>query len=754
MKEHDGKHSLLPYLLHPGGGISLRPSLISQDTAVLGKASFPFLIVSESDPLARLIEAQFVTDAESDIRKVFLFVQRDQYLITKDDLRPVNNKDVEGSWQKAFSFYTHGNQNGPLMILSNQINEKGELALMSPLFFCNTRQSYFHPPCPKCGLSLQQCEDDNLLISAGLQSYTQSLKRYLFCPSCYASGKQDFYGYESDRFDPPSVKDRWALIKEFAQLPKKAYADTQFPCGECPYHQECYGLNGKAASRIIPFSFYPFSLLLFQAMSLNAIDFLSLVSGAPFEEVEAPLRVKQELGRANCLKAIRQNCFNTAPVLFDHDERRFLEILYLKLSFLAGFLQNVRSENKLAVPADTRFSLDRIWIKLADQGGFLPFFWNFTVTYLDISSRLTETASLPKSPSSDGLFSLGLFWFYTFLVNKKQDISKIYPSLSAAMDQRFADNDASCEKRYGEELCAQFPPENIFWDPEGKQVKKDWQSLWERTLQLGWSLLMTAFRNMTTAWSEGFFQELEQVREEIRRNLFNEQKGRYSGTAGGSPEMLPEMQEAEKTGSISASGSFPEQAPIEQDQGFSVADKTIYGILMKIIRKRSAEFGKEVSDPDKTVTLILKDLKKETAVEKDKDKEARDIIPETVLLPSGKGKKDAKQSANREELDETVILSLKGFQKERPPEKIEKSGNLVPETVIISARETDKRPLQTPLKVMASDSHGNKKDVIPKGNDPLELDKNKAKRINEADFIAETVILKPEKVKYKNGRKE
>lgn len=752
MKEQGKKHSLLPYLNHPEGGISLRPSLISQDTAVLGKAYFPFLVVSESDPFARLIEAQFVTDAESEIRKVFLFVQRDQYLITKDDLRPVNNKDVEGSWQKAFSFYTHGNQNEPPVILSNQINGKGELALMSPLFFCNTRQSYFHPPCPKCGLLLQQCEDDNLLISVGLQSYTQSLKRYLFCPPCCSSGRQDFYVYESDRSDPPSIKDRWALIKEFAQLPKKGYVDTQFPCGECPYHQECYGSNGKAVSRIVPFSFYPFSLLLFQAMSVNAMDFLSLVSGAPFEEIEAPLRVRQEFGRVNCLKAIRQNCFETAPVLFDYDERRFLEILYLKLSFLSGILQNFRSGNNLTVPADTRFLLDRIWVKLADQGGLLPFFWNFTVTYLDINSKLTETASLPKPPSSDGLFSLGLFWFYTFLVNKKQDISKIYPSLRATMDQRFANNDASCEGRYGEELCAQFLPENIFWEPEGKSVKKDWQFLWERTLHLGWTLLMTAFRNNTTAWSVAFFQELEQVREEIRRNLFGEQRERYSGTAGGTREILPGRKESGKTGSISSSGSFPEQEPREQNQGFFLADDAIYGILMKIIRKRSAAFGKEVADPDKTVTLILKDLKKEIAVEK--DKEAPDAIPETVIISPGKDKKGTKPSAIQEELDETVILSLEGFRKKRSPEKAEESRDMVPETVIISAQATDRRPLQKPLKVPANDSHRNSKDAISEDNDPLEPDKNKAKTIDEADFIAETVILKPDKVKYKNGRKE
>ena len=751
MKDNGQKYSLLPYLNRFQSGTYLRPSLQCQDTSILEKAPFPFLVIAESDPLARLVEAQFVTDAESEIQKVFLLVQRDQYLITRDELWPVNNRDVEDSWQKSFSFYTRGKQNTPLVILSNQINEKGKLAHMSSLFFCNTQQAYFHPPCPKCGLLLLQCEDDDILIGAGLQSYSQSLKRYLFCTSCCSSGKHDFYVCELDRFDPPSVKDRWALIKEFAQLPKKGYADTQFPCGECPNHQECFGLDCKVLTRIVPFSFYPFYMFVFHAMSLNAQDFLSLVSGAPFDDIEAPLKAKQEHGRLNYLKAIRHNCFEKIPFLYD-DERRFLEILYLKLSFLAGLLQNFRSGNNLSVPTDTRLFLDRIWVKLAEQGGFLPFFWNFKVNYIDISSKLTETKSLPKLPSSDGLFYLGLFWFYAFLVNKKQDISKIYISLRETMDQIFAKNDASFEKKCREDFCSQFIPENIFWDPEGKSVNKDWQFLWERTLHFGWSLFMTAFRD-DTEWSKDFFQELENVREEIKCNLLSEAKERSLERGRETQEILSGSEGSNKTDVIPSSEGLNRKESVSTDHSSLAENKAIREILMKISKKWHTEIGKEKTDPDETVTIILKDLKKEHPSKK--DKKLQDILPEAVIITPGMDKEtgETKETLDtspiQEELEKTVILSLKGSKSERSSEKGKVPQEILDETVIISPQEAE--ALSTFPIVQSKDSHMNEKEFSSKEKDTLEYRNKNSKRTDELDFIAETVIIRTEKAKDKNG---
>lgn len=260
--------SLIPYLDASRGGFHLQFSLISRDPAILEKTPFPFSVVSDSDPLARLLEAEFVSDAGSRLKKVFVLIQRDQYLLTERDDRwvPDNGKIAE-SWKKAFSFYAGDNMALSLIILANQMNEQGKLRPLQSLFYCKTRKLFFHPPCPKCGLSLHQCENDDLLSHSGLRSYFASLKRYLYCPSCFSEDKSEFYAYGLDRSDPPTIKDRWTLIKEYGLLPDQS--NDQFPCGACSNHQECYGSDQRVLSRICPFGFYPFYLFVFDAMSLK-----------------------------------------------------------------------------------------------------------------------------------------------------------------------------------------------------------------------------------------------------------------------------------------------------------------------------------------------------------------------------------------------------------------------------------------------------------------------------------------------------
>ncbi len=74
--------SLLPYLGDTGAHPHLKISLASPDSSHLEKVSFPFLQIKFSDPFNRLIPAQFVTDAGSEIRRVILLVQKDEYSLS------------------------------------------------------------------------------------------------------------------------------------------------------------------------------------------------------------------------------------------------------------------------------------------------------------------------------------------------------------------------------------------------------------------------------------------------------------------------------------------------------------------------------------------------------------------------------------------------------------------------------------------------------------------------------------------------
>ena len=70
--------SLLPYLDARGNKFGLRLSLIPESVSAQETPLFPFTVISDAAPLARLIEAQILTDAGSEVKRVFLLVQRDE----------------------------------------------------------------------------------------------------------------------------------------------------------------------------------------------------------------------------------------------------------------------------------------------------------------------------------------------------------------------------------------------------------------------------------------------------------------------------------------------------------------------------------------------------------------------------------------------------------------------------------------------------------------------------------------------------
>jgi len=637
--------SLLPYLEFTDTKFRLNFPLISQDGSILEKSPFPFLIISESDPFARLIEARFVTDAGSEIKRVFLLLQKDEYHLTRDELRPFNNQDIDQCWQKAFLFYSRKNQDGSAIILADQIGEDGGLISLQSLFFCKSKRIFFHPPCPVCGLPLQQCYDDDILTSLGFQRYSASLKRYLFCPSCFGStGKSDFYVFSLESSDHSALKDRWDLIKDFGRLTEVRNRLNRFPCIDCSSRQECYGSDCLAVSRIVPISFYPFYMLIFEAGSVNVYDFLSLISGASFDDLESRLSEKQESGRINCLKALKRNSLATTPFFFDKNKKYFLEVLYLKLSFLSELVQTIFS--RIDDPG-LDLSIDRIWINLADQSDLLPFFWNFKLNFIDIGGNAVKPPFLPKLFPYSSPHFLGIIWFYTLLVNKKQDVSEVYVTLEKKIEKIVSNDDDSLENFLKNGADSAFSPENIFWIPDGKSVSQDWVSLWEKSIGLGWSLLKIGLRTglmENSKWSKDKFQqELENLRKEVKDKLFSHEL------------------------------NFVQAEPAPEN-------KAISDILAKIMEKWSIGLEAQKDELEKTVAIS-------TA--------GRERFDNTNVV-----------SEDEYGLEETVILSPDDFRKEKSP-SVQADKDDIPATK--GADEPEENDFISETVILYPDNGGNKR---------------------------------------------
>ena len=72
---------------------------------------------------------------------------------------------------------------------------------------------------------------------------------------------------------------------------------------------------------------------------------------------------------------------------------------------------------------------------MSEQNNLLPSFWNFKLDLIDAIGFDTPFLSISKLPQSYGLHLLGAIWFYTLLVNRKQDVSQVYTVIKDGIEK-------------------------------------------------------------------------------------------------------------------------------------------------------------------------------------------------------------------------------------------------------------------------------------------------------------------------------
>jgi len=509
--------SLLPYL-EGRKSPCLAVSLVGGDPDGFMRNPFPFVTLDDRDPLATLLQARFLSDTEASVKELFLLVEKQSYSLKGETLRPVTNGMVEKAWQSAFSFYRSADPSTGFLPLAAQVSDDGSLMRLASLFYCKKRAIFFHPPCPRCGLPLDLCTDDSYLLDRGLPPYSGSLTRYLFCRSRECEGGSAFYAFERAPRDPSHVKDYGDLVRSFASSLDSGLLG-RLPCAQCSEREDCLGSDQAATLGMVPFSFYPFYMLAFESMSLNAVDFSWLLSGAPVREVADRLRIGQQNARAERVE--RFSSGRTRGFLFQNDPRFFLEVLYLKLSLLHAIMEKAPDEDRLAHP-DLGLSLDAMWVKVAENS-LLPSFWSFTVRPLDLFYPRSLGTSKLSPIRSPNLYSLALIWFYVLTVNKSQSLEDVALAIEDHIKATLPEGRSQQSVRSGRPSDDAFLPAHLFWSPgadEAPILPETYVSLWERSLALGWSLLGSA--QNSTLWSrDGFLNEIEALRGQVHAEMFS-----------------------------------------------------------------------------------------------------------------------------------------------------------------------------------------------------------------------------------------
>ncbi|HHO75389.1 MAG TPA: hypothetical protein ENN05_03040 [Deltaproteobacteria bacterium] len=699
--------TLLPYIKSINNPFPIKLSFVQKTD----QQRFPFVVISESGTFTRILKAEIASDHGSTIAPVFLLMGKDQYLLTGREQDILDNRDVDQLWQSA---YRHFSKDHRFITLSEQTGQDSGIRQFRSLFFCSEKEVFFHPVCPECGKTLELCTDDALLNSFGLAPYTKTLRRFLYCSDCLRNKQAaPFYTHAPDTSDTEIVKDLHHLIDGFGSL--KQGLEDGLPCMGCPLYDECYNGSGLAHERIVAFSFYPFHLLVLKSASITASDFLALISGATLADIKAGMSEKSQPGRLPFVESVSRDAANTSPLLFETDARYFLELLYLKLSFLGQLARIVISDIDSYRYPGLDLSLDRIWVDLSGEKSLLPFFWNFQARLIDLDQCTIPNAYFPKMPPSYGSYLLSMAWFHTLLSNAihtPADINTAVAKSIVLTDPLVPEVD---EDLVLQEYSHLFSPGNIFWNPLKTEPAKEWYTLWEDALGLGWTLLKNTVPGNIRISGDDFWQSFEQLRLKIRDHLF-----------------------------MSAAKISVQTEDLSHDS-------SIQAILAKIIDQWSA--SDQSGTEEKEETLITQEhLAENTSTGK---------LEETVIMNSAP-RPPGQYSSFRQEEDvvETVILSAWDVPAVQAPEIADE----IPETVII--KQDEKIPLKTgsPIKDNDPGDMGNnlestvimkegggdetiimKKDSVGRQRESTSQKSTAKDNLSDEDPLEETVIIRSDK---------
>ena len=484
--------SLINCLATANNGFLLDLALPSGDQA--GAAETSFCI----SPFSKTIHARIKTDGGGVIQHVLLTLQRDQYDAPRS-LLPINNIGVETAWQNAFIFHQRTGHSKAPIFFKHQINPKGKLEPFQPLFHCHQTKRWFHPVCPQCGTALMLCRDDARLEKRGLPTYADSLDRFLYCGSCATlSDSSPFYSRKKTAGMPDSVHDAGALVNQWKQLLANLPDGNDLPCRGCPEIDACFGPERLASKRIEPFSFFPFFMMMFPAPSCRATDFLPMISG---DTAAAPSV---------------QNRF-----LFQDQDRLFLEILYLKLTFLEQVHRQLMPTDGSTGTQEFALSLDGIGVDLNPAGAGLPAYWNFNVRILDAIGTFQASPFAPIMPEAPRLHFLGAIWFRTLLVNSRQRADSVYAEVGRMLDQLANEKTSEALEIATSDPVGVFAGSQNFWVPDQLHLPENWIIFWKEAMRLGFLMVHAGLRT-GVFWDNGQFRAaLGVLRKQIKDEMFS-----------------------------------------------------------------------------------------------------------------------------------------------------------------------------------------------------------------------------------------
>jgi len=478
--------SLLPHLCGNGGKICLDVSTIKIGLDPSGGRVGTFTPDYTGDFLAVGFKVWIRTDFGSPVKQVMLLTQRDHYPFLSKQFSKVTNSIVDKCWLQAAGRNEEDGFRPGQLLFSEQFTEKGGFLPFSPLFFCNKRELFFHPPCLRCGRMLRLCRDDELLGEFGLPQYSKSLRRYMYCPSCTPLHGAPWYVRTRDGEENSVVKDSEQLLQDFGLIQSEVAPDTSFPCSECLYHDDCYG-TAAVLDVIKSLSFYPFFMVLTESITCSGHEYLAMVSGASSGQLD-DYRQERGVFRSSISDGELLKNYGADRFLYPvEDSRHFLEILYLKMQFLRLVVQDLLNNNLANRFSGHYIPTDIIGVSLIPNLSF-PSFWSFSLSYPGLGESFSEVAPCPKESDLDHTYMIGLLWFVVLLSNRQQGEAEIFKQLAALLEKR-EDKTLPLSS-----IGPMFQPCQVFWSSRDEYDNAErWIEQWDKILAIGRDLFVAGY---------------------------------------------------------------------------------------------------------------------------------------------------------------------------------------------------------------------------------------------------------------------
>lgn len=640
-----------------------------------------------ASPFSKTFHARIKTDGDHVVQSVHLVWQRDRY-DSPDSLLPVTSTDVENAWQNAFGFHQKSDLARRPILFRNQITPTGLLQPFQPLFRCQKTRRWFHPVCPQCGTALTLCRDDDLLEKRRLPVYSRSLERFLYCRSCSKlSDSSPFYTRDKAAGMPAVVQDADDLVAHWKHLLDTLPDNSGLPCRNCPDRDACYGPEQQAASRIVPFSFFPFYMMMFPAPSMGAVDFLSMMSG---DATTAP-----SIANATDLPG------ETNGFLFNDQDRQFLEILYLKLTFLAQVFRQISPVDGSDGLQEIDLSLDGIGVDLHPAGAGLPACWNFNVRILDAIGNFRASPFAPVMPQSPRLHFMGALWFRTLLVNSRQDPDTVFAEVGRLIEGLTVEQGVEALEMETIVTAGPFDCGQIFWEPDQCSFSENWQGHWTAALRSGFQLVHAGLRTGVLLDNQQFLNALDQLRQSIKDEMFSGSMPVPARNVNGErPDKMKRVllgilekwkATADTDGNLPVGEMAPDSPDVDEPAGFSSStapSPVVPGDGLPASGDIHAVDSPDGPAPDgdgweqdieETVVFSAEDdalppeaVYPDPADQQPQESQWTDDIEETVVMRTEQAAPAPAAEAPADEMDQTVVISPPSIPPESPlPDKEE-----------------------------------------------------------------------------------